>query len=62
MKGFTLLEILIALFVISVGLLAIAGVQITALRLHREAYDRSVVAVQKASLKEQDKYNPVLSV
>ncbi|HET8700842.1 MAG TPA: type IV pilus modification protein PilV [Nitrococcus sp.] len=39
--GFTLLEVLIALLVLSVGLLGIAGLQLTSLRSNHSAYLRS---------------------
>ncbi|MDN5872573.1 MAG: type IV pilus modification protein PilV [Nitrococcus sp.] len=39
--GFTLVEVLIALLVLSVGLLGIAGLQLTSLRSNHSAYLRS---------------------
>ncbi|HBA32699.1 MAG TPA: type IV pilus modification protein PilV, partial [Gammaproteobacteria bacterium] len=41
MKGFTLLEVLIALVILSVGLLGLAGLQTTGLRNNHSAYLRS---------------------
>lgn len=43
--GFTLLEVLIALLVLSVGLLGIAGLQLTSLRSNHSAYLRSQATI-----------------
>jgi type IV pilus assembly protein PilV len=43
--GFTLLEVLVALLVLSVGLLGIAGLQLTSLRSNHSAYLRSQATI-----------------
>lgn len=43
-SGFTLIEALIAVIVLSVGLLGLAGLQVTANQLSRSAYQRSEAA------------------
>lgn len=40
--GFTLIEVLIAMIILAVGLLGLAGLQATSLRNNQSAYDRSV--------------------
>src|SRR5664280_455779 len=40
-SGFTLLEVLIAMLVLAVGLLGLAGLQATSLRNNQSAYNRS---------------------
>ncbi len=39
--GFTLIEVLIAMLVLAVGLLGLAGLQATSLRNNQSAYNRS---------------------
>lgn len=41
MSGFTLLEVLISLMILSIGLLGVAGLQITSLRNNHSAYLRT---------------------
>ena len=45
--GFTLIEVLVALIVVSIGLLGLAGLQATSVRFNQQAYLRSQ-AVQQA--------------
>ena len=40
--GFTLIEVLIAMIILAVGLLGLAGLQATSLRNNQSAYNRSV--------------------
>ena len=40
--GFTLIEVLIAMIILAVGLLGLAGLQATSLRNNKSAYNRSV--------------------
>jgi type IV pilus assembly protein PilV len=51
--GFTLLEILIALFILSFSLLGIAALQTSALHHAQDAYLRSVASVQAVNLAER---------
>lgn len=43
-KGFTLLEVLVAVLVLSVGILGMAGLQFAALRNNQQSYQRSQAA------------------
>jgi len=43
-EGFTLLEVLIAVVVLSIGLLGLAGLQTTGLRNNQDAYARTQAA------------------
>ena len=45
MKGFTLLEVLVALLVLSIGLLGLAGLQTLSLRNNQSAFQRSQAVV-----------------
>ncbi|MFN4262142.1 MAG: type IV pilus modification protein PilV [Thioalkalivibrionaceae bacterium] len=51
--GFTLIEVLIALLVVSIGLLALAGLQTKALTSAHSSYLRSVAAIQATDLVER---------
>lgn len=55
--GFTLIEVLISLLIVSLGLLGIAGLEITALRNTQESYWQSVATVQMASILERLRVN-----
>ncbi len=57
MKGFALIEVLIALLVLSVGLLSITGMQLSALQHSQEAYLHSVATTQLASMLERLRVN-----
>lgn len=57
MKGFALIEVLITLFILSLGLLAIVGMQLTALRQGQEAYFRSLAMVQLSAMAERLRFN-----
>ena len=50
MRGFSLIEALIAIFILSFGLLALAGSQITALRNTQQAYWISLANSRASSL------------
>lgn len=52
MKGFALIEVLVALLILSLGLLGIAGMQLAALQHSQEAYWRSLAATQLSSFFE----------
>ena len=57
MLGFTLLEALLALFILSFGLLGIAGMQLAGLEQSQDSYFESVAAVQLFSLQERLRVN-----
>ena len=50
MKGFSLIEVLLALFIISFGLLSIAALQTTALRRSYDSYLHSIAVTQLAAM------------
>jgi type IV pilus assembly protein PilV len=57
--GFTLIEVLVALFVLSVGLLGAAAMQAKARALHTDATMRSSALLIASSLAERMRANPV---
>lgn len=58
-RGFTLLEVLIALLVLSVGLLGIAGLQTVSLRFNHQSYERTQATVLISEIIEKIIANPV---
>lgn len=58
-QGFTLLEILIAILVLSIGMLGLAGLQFAALRSTTQTYERSQAAVLAADLVDRMRANRV---
>jgi type IV pilus assembly protein PilV len=52
-RGFTLLEALIALLVLSIGLLGLAGLQLSSARLGYEAHMRSITTVSASEIIER---------
>jgi len=56
-RGFTLIEILITVVLISVGLLGIAALQLTTLRSNQEAYVRSQASVLSADILDRMRAN-----
>lgn len=57
--GFTLIEVLVALFVLTVGLLGAASMQAKARALHTDAAQRSSALLIATSLAERMRANPV---
>lgn len=57
--GFSLLEVLIALLVLSVGLLGIAGLQSISLKYNHQSYERSQATVLISEMIEKITSNPV---
>lgn len=55
--GFTLIEVLVALLVLSVGLLGIAGLQLTSLRSNHSAYLRSQATILAYDILERMRAN-----
>lgn len=58
-RGFTLIEILVAVIVLSVGLLGVASLQIASKRGNFEAMQRSAATMYAESLVERMRANPV---
>jgi len=58
-RGFSLLEVLIALLVLSVGLLGIAGLQTVSLRFNHQSYERTQATVLISEIFEKIVANPV---
>ena len=52
-SGFTLIEILIALIILSIGLLGIAAVQLASVRNSHASFERSIAVVQARDLAER---------
>lgn len=65
-KGFTLVEVLIAMFILAVGLLGIASMQVTAIRANSEANTLSVASSLAQGVMEElmakDNDDPLFSV
>lgn len=56
-SGFTLLEILVALIVLSVGLLSLAGLQVIGLRTNHNAYMRSQATILSYDIADRMRAN-----
>ena len=57
-RGFSLLEVLIALLVLSVGLLGIAGLQTISLRFNHQSYERTQATALISEMFEKISANP----
>jgi type IV pilus assembly protein PilV len=57
-EGISLIEVLITVLVLSVGLLGLAGLQLTSLRNNQSAMERSVGVVQSYSIIEAIRADP----
>ncbi len=57
MKGFALLEILVALFILSFGLLSVAGMELAGLQQTEESYFQNIAILQLSSLLERLRVN-----
>jgi type IV pilus assembly protein PilV len=60
-RGFTLVEALVALLVISIGMLGLAGLQVRALRFNQESFARSQGGMLAQDLFEQLRLNTNLT-
>jgi type IV pilus assembly protein PilV len=56
--GFSLLEVLLAVFILSVGLLGVAGLQLTSKRSNQEAVQRTTATMLARDLAERMRANP----
>lgn len=57
-QGFTLLEVLVALLVLSIGLLGLALLQTTSLRLNTESYSRTQATLLAYDIIDRMRANP----
>ena len=58
MTGFGLIENLVTLFVLTVGLLGLAGLQVTSLRMHHQAFSKQRAINLAADMAERMRANP----
>jgi type IV pilus assembly protein PilV len=58
-RGFTLIEVLVTVVLISVGLLGVAALQLTTLRANQESYARSQAGVLAADILDRMRANPL---
>jgi type IV pilus assembly protein PilV len=57
-RGFSLIEVLVALVILSVGILGLAGLQFTALRGNQDAYVSTVATLQLIDAADRLRANP----
>jgi type IV pilus assembly protein PilV len=60
-QGFTLVEFLVAIVILSVGLLGMAGLQLSSLRNDSKSYMRTQAAILAADLADKVRANPGVS-
>lgn len=58
-RGFTLLEVLVALLILSVGLLGLAALQTTGLRFTHQSEQRTQAVIQAYDMLDRIRANPV---
>lgn len=57
--GFSLIEVLVSVFVLAVGLLGLANLQITSLKVNQDAQQRSMAISQINEIADRMRANPV---
>ena len=57
-RGFSLVEVLVALFVLSIGLLGLAGLQTAGLRLNHQSYQRTQATLNTYDIIDRIRANP----
>ena len=57
-RGFTLIEVLVAIVLLSIGLLGVAGMQLSGLRYHQGAYVRAQATALLADMADRLRTNP----
>ncbi len=57
-RGFSLIEVLVALVIFSIGMLGLAGLQFTALRGNHDAYISSIATLQLMDAADRIRANP----
>ncbi len=62
LKGFTLIEVLVALLILSIGLLGLAGLQVSGLRSNHSAYVRSQAVMLAQDMADRMRSNQVAAV
>ena len=58
-RGFTLLEVMISVIILSIGLLGLAALQLTTLRSNTSAYNRSVATIMAYDIADRMRANRV---
>jgi len=58
-RGFSLIEVLIALLVLSIGLLGLAGLQTYSLRFNHQSYERTQATLLISEISERIMANPI---
>lgn len=56
--GFSMLEVLVALFVLSIGLLGLAALQTTAFKFNHQSYERTQAVIQAYDILDRIRANP----
>ncbi|MDB9751707.1 type IV pilus modification protein PilV [Gammaproteobacteria bacterium] len=56
-KGFTLIEVLIAMLILAIGVLGVAGLQFKALRFNHDAYLRTQISILASDIMDQIRLN-----
>jgi type IV pilus assembly protein PilV len=57
--GFSMLEVLVALLVLSLGLLGLAALQTTAFKFNHESYQRTQAVIQAYDILDRIRANPI---
>lgn len=57
--GFSLIEVLVALFVLSIGLLGLAALQTTGLKFNHQSYQRTQAVIQAYDIIDRMRHNTV---
>ncbi|HFD11294.1 MAG TPA: type IV pilus modification protein PilV [Crenotrichaceae bacterium] len=60
-SGFTMVEFLVSILVLSIGLIGLAGLQVTSLRDNSRAYMRSQASVLASDLADRVRANPTIN-
>lgn len=58
-RGFTLLEVMVALLILSIGLLGLAALQLTGMRFNTDAYTRTQATIFAYDIIDRIRANPV---
>lgn len=57
--GFSLIEVLVALFVLSIGLLGLAALQTTGLKFNQQSYQRTQAVIQAYDIIDRMRHNTI---